>query len=137
MRQLPKEKVPKIDSDGEKYRELQLNYQLPKQDLALKHCQHIESQHSVSFQDFIEARNDIALDVAHPLDGIPEKSPCYKCEKILPGGSLAVLAPRFGLNTFWHPACFTCHACEEMLVRRQTYLFHFYYCTHEDTLKLI
>ena len=31
MLQLPEEKAPRVDSDGEKYRELQLVYQLPKQ----------------------------------------------------------------------------------------------------------
>ena len=39
--QLPAEKVPKSDSDGAKYRELQLSYQLPKQDLSLEHCHHV------------------------------------------------------------------------------------------------
>ncbi len=41
MRQLPEEKVPRLDSDGEKYRELQLVYQMPKQDLDERHCHHL------------------------------------------------------------------------------------------------
>ena len=116
MREIPSEKVPKVDSDGEKYRELQLNYQLPKQDLSVKNCRHIETQHRVSFQDFVNARNDIALDQAVAVEAIAAEAECAKCEKVLARGSLAVVAPRLGLNRVWHPACFTCHACEELLV---------------------
>ncbi|KAH3726299.1 hypothetical protein DPMN_052158 [Dreissena polymorpha] len=34
MEQLPNHKVPKLNSPGEKYRDIQLIYQLPKQDLS-------------------------------------------------------------------------------------------------------
>jgi prickle len=50
MRQLPPEKIPKLNTDGEKYRDLQLVYQLPKQDLSLKYCHHVDPVHHTSFQ---------------------------------------------------------------------------------------
>lgn len=37
--------------------------QLPKQDLAAAHCRHLETKHKASFEDFIAARNEIALDI--------------------------------------------------------------------------
>ena len=66
MRQIPVEKVPKVGSVGERYvmstylatinsdtdtfsryRDRQLNLQLPKQDLSTKYCTHLEQQHQV------------------------------------------------------------------------------------------
>ena len=127
MRQIPTEKVPKLETDGEKYRELQLVYQLPKQDLSLKYCHHVESSQQASFQEFVTARNDIALDVGHPVDSAKERTRCYKCKKTIVAGGLAVMAPRFGLTTFWHPACFTCSMCEELLVDLT-------YCVFDDKI---
>lgn len=60
---LPEEKVPKIGSNGERYRDTQLAYQLPKQDLSLSYCKHVESQNQASYEDFVSARNEIALDI--------------------------------------------------------------------------
>lgn len=60
---LPEDKVPKIGSTGERHRDKQLAYQLPKQDLALNYCKHIEPQNQASYEDFVAARNEIALDI--------------------------------------------------------------------------
>lgn len=40
-----------------------LTYQLPKQDLSLKYCKHIDKENVGSYEDFIAARNEIALDI--------------------------------------------------------------------------
>lgn len=61
--QLPEEVVPRLGSDGACIRERQISYQLPKQDLSLEHCKHLEVQHEASFEDFVTARNEIALDI--------------------------------------------------------------------------
>lgn len=39
--------------------------QLPKQDFALAYCKHLDQQHHSSYQDFVNARNEIALDIAY------------------------------------------------------------------------
>lgn len=57
------EKVPKIGSTGETHRNKQLSYQIPKQDLALNYCKHVEAQNKGSYEDFVSARNEIALDI--------------------------------------------------------------------------
>ncbi len=79
-----------------------------------------------SFKAFASARNDVALDVAVAAES-PKKaaastttsvhSKCSKCKEDLPVGSLAVVAPRVGLDAAWHPSCFTCSTCDELLVR--------------------
>ncbi len=123
MRLLPEEKVPKVDSDGERYRELQLVYQLPKQDLEERHCHHLASAEGrKAFRDFASARNDVALDVAvaaeHKVkgDGGDVGDKCAKCSEDINGGSMAVVAPRIGVKSAWHPSCFTCTTCDELLV---------------------
>lgn len=40
-----------------------LSYQLPKQDLALAYCKNIDKESISSYEDFIAARNEIALDI--------------------------------------------------------------------------
>jgi hypothetical protein len=50
MRQLPVEKVPKVGTVGERYRDRQLNLQLPKQDLSTKYCSHLEQKHQVAIK---------------------------------------------------------------------------------------
>lgn len=37
------------------------------------------------------------------------------------------MAPKFGENVAWHPACFQCTTCAELLVDLT-------YCVHEDQL---
>jgi hypothetical protein len=62
---LPSNKVPKLGTAGEKYRDKQVVVQLPKQDLALTYCKHVEQRHHQSYEDFINARNEIALDIGY------------------------------------------------------------------------
>jgi len=35
---------------------------------------------------------------------------------LISGGEIAVFASRCGGERFWHPACFVCTTCEELLV---------------------
>jgi len=63
---------------------------------------------------------------------------CLQCQEILQPGDMAVTASRVGSGTAWHPACFTCRVCKEILVD----LIYFYkdnhlYCGrhHAETLK--
>jgi prickle len=60
---LPSLSVPRLGTAGERHRDRQLATQLPKQDLARAYCRHLDPQHSVSADDFMAARNEIALDI--------------------------------------------------------------------------
>ncbi|XP_057366891.1 prickle planar cell polarity protein 3-B-like isoform X2 [Daphnia carinata] len=123
----PKDKVPKRNSQGDRWREHQLAFQLPRQDLALAYCRYVEPQNHASYQDFVAARNDIALDIAYVKETTTRALKCYGCEGNIPAGSFGVMAPKFGENVAWHPACFQCTTCAELLVDLT-------YCVHEDQL---
>lgn len=45
------------------WRNRALASQLPKQDLSLAHCRHVDDVHRKQYEDFIAARNEIALDI--------------------------------------------------------------------------
>lgn len=62
--------MPRLGSSGEKYRDKQLILQLPKQDLALAYCKHVENNQQSGYEDFINARNEIALDIGYVNDNI-------------------------------------------------------------------
>ncbi|GAB0100558.1 PET domain-containing protein [Sergentomyia squamirostris] len=123
---IPPEKVPKVGSTGERYRDKQLAYQLPKQDLAMTYCKHVETQHRSSYEDFVSARNEIALDIGFIKDA-PNTTKCIGCTETLKQGDLAVIAPKFRDHMMWHPRCFSCTACQELLVDLT-------YCVFEDKL---
>ncbi|XP_030572599.1 prickle planar cell polarity protein 3 isoform X5 [Drosophila novamexicana] len=122
--QLPDEKVPRLGSEGARLREQQIAYQLPKQDLSLEHCKHLEVQHEASFEDFVTARNEIALDIAYIKDA-PYDEHCAHCDNEIAAGDLIVAAPKFVESVMWHPKCFTCSTCNELLVDLT-------YCVHDD-----
>ena len=64
MEQLPNHKVPRLGSPGEKYRDIQLIYQLPKQDLSSDFCKMIQTPVEVKeYKVFRELRDNIAMDI--------------------------------------------------------------------------
>ena len=48
---------------------------------------------------------------------------CFQCKAVIGGGEIAVFASRVGHSQCWHPGCFVCMTCEELLVD----LIYFYY----------
>lgn len=62
--QIPHFKVPRKGSTGESYRKLQIAYQIPDQDIDLKHCLYIESKFVDRFYEIAELRSREGLDVA-------------------------------------------------------------------------
>lgn len=47
----------------------------------------------------------------------------WQCGKQIGGGDIAVFASRAGLGACWHPQCFVCSTCRELLVD----LIYFYH----------
>lgn len=47
----------------------------------------------------------------------------WQCGKQIGGGDIAVFASRAGLGACWHPQCFVCTTCQELLVD----LIYFYH----------
>nr|CAD7459412.1 unnamed protein product [Timema tahoe] len=48
---------------------------------------------------------------------------CQECAQPVHSGEVAIFAERAGENAMWHPQCFTCHTCKELLVD----LVYFFY----------
>ncbi|XP_043674578.1 nexilin isoform X1 [Vespula pensylvanica] len=122
---LPEISVPRLGTPGERLRDRQLAFQLPKQDLARAYCRYLDLKHASSADDFMAARNEIALDIGTVQEIVEEGSCCGACQEPLKYGSLAVSASKLGL--LYHPACFRCADCKELLVDLA-------YCVHEDMI---
>ncbi|EYC20339.1 hypothetical protein Y032_0022g579 [Ancylostoma ceylanicum] len=128
MAQLPNHIVPRVNSSGEKHREKQLLTQLPRQDLSVAYCRHLgNNTERKVYEEFINARNEIALDIGYVAANIPKRMECHKCSGILERDEMAVIAPKLGESTGWHPACFTCTTCEQLLVDLT-------YCVKDDQI---
>ena len=52
---------------------------------------------------------------------------CPQCHQMVGANEIGVVAPKFGNRTLWHPSCFVCCVCEELLVDLT-------YCVHDDLL---
>ncbi|XP_018349456.1 PREDICTED: zinc finger protein 850 isoform X4 [Trachymyrmex septentrionalis] len=122
---LPEIAVPRLGTPGERHRDRQLAIQLPKQDLARAYCRHLDPKHASSADDFMAARNEIALDIGSVQEILERDLECGVCESSLKYGSLAVSASKLGL--LYHPTCFRCADCKELLVDLA-------YCVHDDML---
>ncbi|PAV63225.1 hypothetical protein WR25_21589 [Diploscapter pachys] len=117
MAQLPNHVVPRTNSAGEKYREKQLVMQLPRQDLSPAYCRHLGgAPERKVYEEFVNARNEIALDIGYVNPNIPNSIECHKCRGILERNEMAVIAPKLGESTGWHPPCFACNVCDQLLV---------------------
>lgn len=75
-------------------------------------------------QDFVAARNQVALDVGFGKT-TPPNSSCASCNKSITQ-VVCVAAPRLG-NKLWHPNCFKCTTCDDLLV-------DLVYCVYEEEI---
>lgn len=138
---LPEEKVPYVNSIGEKYRIRQLLHQLPPHDNEVRYCSSLSEDEKKELRLFSAQRKREALGrgtvrqlpVANPLP-----TSCHQCTESMGGGDMAVMASRAGPAHCWHPGCFSCSVCRELLVD----LIYFYrdgrlFCGrhHAETLK--
>ncbi|CEF66756.1 Four and a half LIM domains protein 3 [Strongyloides ratti] len=128
MSQLPNHLVPRTNSAGEKHRERQLIMQLPRQDLSSAYCKHLKTPiERKVYEEFVNARNEVALDIGYVDAKLSKSSVCSKCNGIMEKGDLAVIAPKLGEQNTWHPACFTCKTCDQLLIDLT-------YCVRENSI---
>ncbi|XP_036432705.1 prickle-like protein 1b isoform X2 [Colossoma macropomum] len=137
---LPEEKVPYVNSPGEKHRIRQLLYQLPPHDNEIRYCQSLNEEERRELHMFSMQRKKEALGRGTPklLPRALQHTICEHCKEGINGGEMAVFASRAGSGPCWHPACFSCSTCHELLVD----LIYFYhngkiYCGrhHAELLK--
>ncbi|CAN7984271.1 unnamed protein product, partial [Ixodes pacificus] len=138
---LGEDKVPYVNSVGEKYRIRQLLHQLPPHDSEVRYCNGLCEEERRELRLFSGQRKREALgrgSVRQLPVNLALPVLCQNCEEPLSGGDMCVLASRAGPDCGWHPGCFTCSTCGELLVD----LIYFYrdgklYCGrhHAESLK--
>ncbi|XP_029901395.1 prickle-like protein 1b isoform X1 [Myripristis murdjan] len=115
---LPEDKVPYVNSPGEKYRIRQLLYQLPPHDNEVRYCQSLTEEEKRELHMFSAQRKREALGRGTPkiLPRALQHSRCENCSGGINGGEMAIFASRAGPVPSWHPSCFVCATCHELLV---------------------
>ena len=75
MEQLDNNKIPRINSEGEKYRDIQLVVQLPRQDLSEEYCRHLKTQQQKrAFEEYRHARDHHAMGIAQASNKLEEEA---------------------------------------------------------------
>uniref|UniRef100_A0A0N5BH60 Prickle-like protein 2 n=1 Tax=Strongyloides papillosus TaxID=174720 RepID=A0A0N5BH60_STREA len=116
---LPDNRIPYANSPGEKWRNEQLIYQNPPQDSHAKYCGYLSLSEERELQSFVERREDECLGrgivaFVPNINSSPLK--CHFCKGNFKKNEIAIKATNFDKNIFWHPKCFQCNHCEELLV---------------------
>ena len=116
---ISEEKIPYVNSYGEKYRIKQLLNQLPPHDNEARYCNELSAEEQEQLKLFSQKRKRESLGRAIarqiPLTNIGQIT-CRHCEKAVENGSIGIFSGRAGVNACWHPSCFQCSTCEELLV---------------------
>ncbi|KAK5616447.1 hypothetical protein CRENBAI_011207 [Crenichthys baileyi] len=137
---LPEDKVPYVNSPGEKYRIKQLLHQLPPHDNEVRYCNSLDDEEKRELKLFSNQRKreNLGRGNVRPFPVTMMGAICEQCGGQINGGDIAVFASRAGNSVCWHPACFVCSTCKELLVD----LIYFYqdgkiYCGrhHAERLK--
>ncbi|KAL0963109.1 hypothetical protein UPYG_G00349800 [Umbra pygmaea] len=115
---LPEDKVPYVNSPGEKHRVRQLLYQLPPHDNEVRYCHSLSEDEKKELHMFSVQRKREALGRGTPrmLPRALQHTLCDHCGEGIKGGAMAIFASRAGPGPCWHPACFKCATCQELLV---------------------
>ncbi|XP_072482268.1 prickle planar cell polarity protein 3 isoform X2 [Notamacropus eugenii] len=115
---LPEDKVPYVNSLGERYRVQQLLRQLPPHDSEAQYCAALEEDEAKELKLFSQKRRreNLGRGAVRAFPVSITGAICEQCGKQIGGGDLAVFASRAGHGTCWHPQCFLCATCGELLV---------------------
>uniref|UniRef100_A0A3Q3JQU1 Testin n=1 Tax=Monopterus albus TaxID=43700 RepID=A0A3Q3JQU1_MONAL len=139
---LPPEKRPVTGTEGAAYRRQQMARQLPEHDQDPSKCHELNPDEVKQMQQYVRRYKDEALgvgDVMLPEEmalvqaggqggpggvGVPPGAGgagfgpgfCHHCQQPMRLGEPAVYAERAGYDRLWHPACFVCCTCNELLV---------------------
>ncbi|XP_068104464.1 prickle planar cell polarity protein 3 isoform X2 [Hyperolius riggenbachi] len=118
FRCLPEEKIPYVDSPGDRYRLRQLLQQLPPHDSEARYCcsfQGVEEEELLTLFSQKRKLENLGRGAVRPVPKSTNGTVCQKCGHQINGGDVAVFASRAGLGSCWHPQCFTCTRCSELL----------------------
>ncbi|CDW56386.1 PET and LIM domain containing protein [Trichuris trichiura] len=116
---LPEDKIPYVKSAGEKWRVRQLLLQLPPQDSQPRYCRSLNAKEEQDLRAFDQQRkrDSLGQGVVQMLHRRTLRDmTCRRCCQRLNVGDLVVFAARVGDTHAWHPYCFVCHTCRELLI---------------------
>uniref|UniRef100_A0A665T8H6 Prickle homolog 3 n=1 Tax=Echeneis naucrates TaxID=173247 RepID=A0A665T8H6_ECHNA len=137
---LPEDRVPYVNSPGERYRIKQLLHQLPAHDSEPQYCNSLDEEEKKELRLFSQQRKreNLGRGIVRLFPVTMMGAICQQCGRQICGGDIAVFANRAGHSSCWHPQCFQCASCSELLVD----LIYFYqdgqiYCGrhHAERLK--
>merc|ERR1711935_151195 len=122
---MPERYVPYIDSDGEKWRNQQLIDQLPPQDNEARYCSGLSPEEENEPQLFATQRKQNAFGRGSVRPYLPTSFTPTRCSmncgQTIKYNDMMVTAQRAGHLAAWHPECFRCTKCDELLVDLQYY----------------
>ncbi|XP_028309804.1 prickle planar cell polarity protein 3 isoform X2 [Gouania willdenowi] len=115
---LPDDRVPYVNSPGERYRIKQLLHQLPAHDSEPQYCNSLDDEERKELRLFSQQRKreNLGRGVVRLFPVTMTGAICRQCGRQICGGDLAVFASRAGHSISWHPQCFQCATCSELLV---------------------
>ncbi|XP_036388627.1 prickle planar cell polarity protein 3 [Megalops cyprinoides] len=137
---IPEDKVPYVNSPGERHRIKQLLHQLPAHDSEPQYCNSLDEDEKRELRLFSQQRKreNLGRGTVRLFPVTMTGAICQQCGRQIRGGDIAVFASRAGHGACWHPQCFLCASCNELLVD----LIYFYqdgkiYCGrhHAERLK--
>ncbi|XP_076847669.1 LOW QUALITY PROTEIN: uncharacterized protein prickle3 [Brachyhypopomus gauderio] len=125
---IPEDKVPYVNSPGERHRIKQLLHQLPAHDSEPQYCNTLDQEEQKELRLFSQQRKreNLGRGVVRLFPVTMTGAICQQCGRQICGGDMAVFAPRAGHGSCWHPQCFRCTTCVELLVD----LIYFYQDGH-------
>uniref|UniRef100_A0A8C9TVA7 Prickle planar cell polarity protein 3 n=1 Tax=Scleropages formosus TaxID=113540 RepID=A0A8C9TVA7_SCLFO len=136
---IPEDRVPYVNSPGERHRIKQLLHQLPAHDSEPQYCNSLNEDERRELRLFSQQRKreNLGRGNVRLFPVTVAGAVCQQCSRQIRGGDIAVFASRAGLGACWHPQCFQCSQCHELLVD----LIYFYqdgkvYCGRHHAEKI-
>ncbi|CAD6192826.1 unnamed protein product [Caenorhabditis auriculariae] len=151
MKALPLEERPIIGSVGEQNRKSRLQFQLPLYDCNVEDARFVEEKDKKTLQKFVDnVRNNVigvgkVIEVGHsetneslPIEAQVERlrlgeggasTECKECQKGMAAGDIGVECIHATEQNTWHPSCFKCATCQQLLVDNIYFFYQSkYYC---------
>ncbi|PAV68524.1 hypothetical protein WR25_02972 [Diploscapter pachys] len=151
MRALPEDLRPIVGTIGEENRRSRLQYQLPLYDCNVENSRFTDENDKKALGKFVEnvRKNVIGMGKLIEVDGKLETCneedddladslrkalgtiavKCHECHKEIPEGEVGIKTDHGPKDDIWHPNCFKCAQCDQLLVDI-IYFYHKgkYYC---------
>ncbi|CAJ0603968.1 unnamed protein product [Cylicocyclus nassatus] len=149
MRALPEDERPVVGSVGEQNRKSRLQFQLPLYDCNVEDARFADDKDKEVLRRFVEnvrkhvigvgqvkevkpkesvisaaSQTDGDLDeIARKISDIDLQNQCKSCTKQIPVGDVGIKTDHGPKEDIWHPNCFRCAQCDQLLVD----MLYFYY----------